>query len=553
MTNTKKSVLRTLAFTAAAAIALTVGAGALLTASAETTDNTTITDVQSEYYKSEYTHLADNLEENSGDSVVFQSVTWEELVVLLESEGNYLILFGGSWCPNTTAVIGYINEVANDYGVSTIYNFDFRLDGANRSSHVRETNGASYDGATYNYLYGELVTRYITNLNDFVEYTVDSSSALTYTNSNNEDVTVPKVQVPFLALYNKDNEISGESAPIVAGYEKMLYWDETGENGEHLYSGYGENKSYTSACDYKDALITNVFSKIPQSGLTSFTDGDYIRTIYNQKSGETIFESTEQINFVTLTYHQLEWLLQQNGAYLIFFAGSWCGNTQAIVDIVNDYAVTNNLTVYTFDTKLDSGYAKKYWGYSKDLHIRDSSNEFASLYVDLVNTYLTNIETEYDVATTYISYTNSEDTEVKANKLQVPYFFAYNKNNVDKNAHDAPILSYVELMYVRSTSSDSSISNTDNYTKYTTQTQEVITAYKSSLAGDLEITLTSRLTETTAATATTDSSATASDADSSGEGLSTGAIVGIVIGGVVLVGVIVGLAVFFNKRKQSKA
>ncbi len=544
MTNTKKGV-RALAFTPAPAIALTVGAGASLTASAETTDNTTITDVQSEYYKSEYTHLAENLEENSGDSVVFQSVTWEELVVLLESEGNYLILFGGSWCPNTTAVIGYINEVANDYGVSTIYNFDFRLDGANRSSHVRETNGASYDGATYNYLYGELVTRYLTNLDDYVEYTTSSLSALTYTNSSNEEVTVAKVQVPFLALYNKDNEVSGESAPIVAGYEKMLYWDETGDSsGNHLYSGYGENKSYTSASDYKQALIDNVFSKIPQSGLTPFTDGDYIRTIYNQKSGETIFESTEQINFVTLTYHQLEWLLQQNGAYLIFFAGSWCGNTQAIIDIVNDYAVTNNLTVYTFDTKLDSGYAKKYWGYSKDLHIRDSSNEFASLYVDLVNTYLTNIETEYDVETTYISYTNSEDTEVKANKLQVPYFFAYNKNNVDKNAHDAPILSYVELMYVRSTSSDSSISNTDNYTKYTTQTQEVITAYKSSLAGDLEITLTSRLTETTAATATT---------DSSGEGLSTGAIVGIVIGGVVLVGVIVGLTVFFNKRKQSKA
>ena len=82
------------------------------------------------YYNSDYKNLND---ENS----VFQSVTWEEARYLFEQEGNYLILFGGSWCPNTTAVVDYINEAAKAAGVDTVYNLDFRLDGTNSDTHIR--------------------------------------------------------------------------------------------------------------------------------------------------------------------------------------------------------------------------------------------------------------------------------------------------------------------------------------------------------------------------------------------------------------------------------
>ena len=179
-------------------------------------------DVGKAYYNSDYNYLND---ENS----VFQSITWEQAVYLFEQPGNYLVLFGGSWCPNTTAVIDYINNAAKAAGVDTIYNLDFRLDGTSGDSHIRETNGSAKKGAAYNYLYGELVTRYLTNLNDWVEYTIDSESALTYTNSEGAEVTVPKVQVPFLFLYNKDNtvnhagdSVNGTKYPIVYGFEKML-------------------------------------------------------------------------------------------------------------------------------------------------------------------------------------------------------------------------------------------------------------------------------------------------------------------------------------------
>ncbi|MCM1334312.1 MAG: hypothetical protein NC084_08660 [Bacteroides sp.] len=435
------------------------------------------------YYNSDYNYLND-------ESSVFQSVTWEEAVYLFQQEGNYLILLGGSWCPNTTAVIDYINEAAKAAGVETIYNLDFRLDGASGDSHIRETNGSDKAGAAYNYLYGELVTRYLTNLNDWVEYTVDSESALTYTNANGVDITVPKAQVPFLFLYNKDNAVNhagesaeGEKYPIVYGFEKMVYRDANG--GKTLFTSSQTQDGTTEVTDYSAQLNDAIFGHIRSENikLSSFTDADYIRLAYNEKSGESIFENGEKINIQTVTYRQLEWLLRQNGNYLILFGGSWCGNTQAVIDIINDYAVENNLTVYNFDTKLDGGYAKKYWGYSEDVHIRDSNNVFANRYVDIVKEYLDNIETEYTIDSgNFVFYQTDpadESSQVIANKLQVPYFFAYNHDCVDENGHDTPILGYVEKMYVLDESREDYIGNENNYEDYTTAALSVIGAYRS--------------------------------------------------------------------------
>ena len=114
-----------------------------------------------DYFASEYTYL------KSGS--VFKTLTWEKAVYLFQSEGNYLIMFGGSWCANTQAVIDYIDSAAKSAGVTAIYNLDFRLDGYNASSHIRESNGSGRAGANYNYLYGELLSRYRTNIDDWIE------------------------------------------------------------------------------------------------------------------------------------------------------------------------------------------------------------------------------------------------------------------------------------------------------------------------------------------------------------------------------------------------
>ena len=484
MKNTRHKFKKALV-NAALSLAVTFAAPfTLLQASAaELTSSSAAQDAEKAYYSADYERL------NGDEAPVFESITLEEAIYLFQQEGNYLVLLGGSWCGNTTAAIEYINSAAKEAGVSTVYNLDFRLDGTNSDTHIRETNTSEMLGAKYNYLYGELVTRYLTNLNDWVEYTVDSESALTYTNSEGTDVTVPKAQVPFLFIYNKDNTVNnhgdseeGKTYPIVYGFEKMIFRD---EEGIFTYNSDYTEKIRADEAEYKSELKAAIFDHIGSGdgkvALTPFTDADYIRLAYNEKAGKDIFEAGEQINIRTLTYKQLEWLLDQPGDYLILLGGSWCGNTRAVIDIINDYSVANNVTVYNFDTKLDGGYARKFWGYEGDVHIRDSENVFAKLYVDLVNKYFKNIETEYTIDSgNYIYYLSDpadESTQVIANKLQVPYFLAYNKDAVNDDGHDTPILGYVEKMYVLDEIKEDYIGIEENFKDYTTRTLDVINAY----------------------------------------------------------------------------
>lgn len=437
---------------------------------------------QQAYYNSDFAYL------NDAESV-FSSVTLEEAYTIFDQAGNYLFLLGGSWCGNTTPVIGYINEVAKEYGVETIYNLDFRLDGTNRSSHIRETAGATANdavipGSLYNYLYGEIASRWLTNLNDYVEYKVDTESAVTYTNAEGEEVTVPKVQVPFVFLYNKDNvDADGNPAPIVAGLELMkvrgdfLVAAEEGEDAE-AQEDAEEVEDPAAIEAYKAILRESVFDAVKDVELTPFTDADYIRIAYNAKAERELFAEDRQINLETVTYKQLQWLLDQDGSYLIFLGGSWCPNTQAVIGIVNDYAVANDVTVYTFDTKLDSGYARKYWGYAQDLHIRDSENEFANLYVDLVLNSFPNLETEYTIENgNYIFYTDDEGNEVAANKLQVPYFLAYTKGLEDEDGHFVPITAYIEKMLTLDEEAEDYVYSDENFAAYKEGALAVVQAY----------------------------------------------------------------------------
>lgn len=376
-----------------------------------------------DYYSSVYTHLEDT------DSV-YESTTYEELITILESEGTHVFLFGGAWCGNTQAVVSFINDVAKEYKIDTIYNFDTKLDGKNL--HIRDTNNA------YANLYVDLVNKYLTNIVTLYDKNDGNPShQISYVDSNNVSQIANKLQVPFLFTYNKDNKADGQSAPIISYYEEMLLWKDFTDNG--LDTGKLDN---TKVETYK-AKVRTTFDKISTNkvaNVAKFTAKDYIKTVYNAASKTEIIGS-EEILYDTITYHELINLLESKGTYAILFGGAWCGNTQAVIKYINEYAIKHKVKkVYLFDTKLDG----------KNLHIRDTNNAYANLYVDLVNTYLTNIETLYEKndgnPSHEISYVDSKGVTQVANKLQVPYFFTYNKDN-EVSGKKAPIIDHVELMY----------------------------------------------------------------------------------------------------------
>ena len=206
---------------------------------------------------------------------------------------------------------------------------------------------------------------------------------------------------------------------------------------------------------------------------------DFQKAYYN--SDYAYLEDADAV-YQSLTFEEAVYLFQQEGNYLILLGGSWCGNTQAVIKIINDYAVANHVTVYNFDTKLDGGYARKFWDYEKDLHIRDSANEFAGLYVELVAQYFPNIETEYTIESgNNIFYVNAEGETVTVNKLQVPYFLAYTKGLEDDIGHFVPITAYLEQMLTLKADQEDYVYAEENYAAYTAGVFAVIQSYAEQL------------------------------------------------------------------------
>ena len=155
---------------------------------------------------------------------VVKQITYPELLHLLDlqdsADRNFVILFGGTWCHNTRAVLKQVNQNALENGVTTVYNFDLVLDGGTTNGtnssanpiHVRDkandtrTVAAGGNPATFNFrpswAYGDVVRKYFKNL--VTEYDANGGNFVSYYPGADLTVfpdVVRKLQVPFLINY----------------------------------------------------------------------------------------------------------------------------------------------------------------------------------------------------------------------------------------------------------------------------------------------------------------------------------------------------------------
>jgi len=393
-----------------------------------------------DYFKHVYKQLKDT-------NHVFKTATYEDIVNLFESEGTYAVLVGGAWSDNTQADIGYINEVAKGNGISTIYNFDTKLDG--ETLQITDSNNK------FAYKYVDLVNKYLKNLN----YSPKAiSENVSYVNKSGVTVTAPKIESPFLLVYNKDHkDAQGNLTPVVSYLDKSYSQDDFLTNGkldsEKVAEYKASVKQVLGAAKKYDTINESSYIK---AAFNKNYEGENAGkpTIFNESDGDLVYEH--------VTYHQLKQIVVSEGNYAILFGGSWCPNTQAVIKYIDAYAKKHNVDkVYFFDTKLDSGVTvaepNNNSGTSgsanphnnNELQIRTTNHLYAKLYVDLVKTYLTNIKTENNTATkpSFISYVDELGNTITGDRLQVPYLFTYNKDNKDADGNNAPILGHMELMY----------------------------------------------------------------------------------------------------------
>ncbi|MCD7819537.1 MAG: hypothetical protein LUH07_10885, partial [Lachnospiraceae bacterium] len=307
---------------------------------------------------------------NSGE-VVIEPVNFDMLNYLFMRPGTYLILFGGVWSKETQDVIDQVNFYARRYGVERVYLYDFSADGTAEATIKQDITAHEYyvgpgkkeanPFAVYNYLYGEMVTRHLTNLNSWVCKKIGSGEDITYLNLYHDPVTVPNLTEPFLFLYNKDNTMDNADSGIKADTYPVVWAAELGMN-----PGNAEK-------NIEKELEEKIFCHIGENGctITPYSPADYVREAF-KKNGrghsfktEDAFGENEQINLEPVSFQVYYWLLQQKGTFLFLLAGPWCANSQAAVATVNDYAVANQVRVYMTDSRLDSKHAIDFWQYPR--------------------------------------------------------------------------------------------------------------------------------------------------------------------------------------------
>ena len=452
------------------------------------------------YYNYRYMRKENSPVYGAADSseVVIRPVYFDELCYMLRTEGAHLVLFGGTWSEKTQAIIDRVNHLARKHGVDAVYNFDFRTDGESADTSIKSdlTEQASYDGpgkrapigcAESNYLYGEVATRHLTNLNDWVAKKVGGGDDITYLNLYQDAVTVPKLEEPFLMLFNKDNTVDNSGAgvqsesgkyPIVAAMELDYTRDEL-------------------PADIDEQLEKNIFSYIGKDSnvITPYTHQDYMFDAFQRNNRghslktEDCFKKGEQINITPVTIQEMRWILSQKGSFMVFFCGAWCANSQAGVATVNDFAVANDVRVYMLDIRIEGKHQIDFWNYPRRHELKLSHPALIDSYLDLWERCLPGAPVLCSVHpgrpfNPYVTDKNGEQHAVLG--IDIPYLIACNKDIPTPRGGRRPVLASCnhdgfELINCSKTY----IYHAPNYRKYTAGVNFVFSKYKDSLNEEL--------------------------------------------------------------------
>jgi putative cell wall-binding protein len=390
-------------------------------------------------FNSTYDYFADRYPALQDTEHVFKTAEYYEFKHLLStpSEKPYVFLIGGTWSESTQAAIGYINEVALEYKVPAIYNFDPKLDANTFDIQASETE--------FSNLYISLVNSYLTNLS------LTSPSYVT-----RGATSAQRIESPFLFTYKKG------AAPIISYLEEQPT---------------AADLNTSEKADAYKARVAAVFDAVATDNTADtayLSDSDYFYDVFNSRYAESYgtvpargqykpFEAGHESNlFEAVTLDELTGILSSQGNYAILFGGMWCHNTWAVAALIDDYAKKSNIDkIYVFDTVLDGE------SQNDNTQIRSSNKSITPLYTNLVNGYLTNIHTLSD--DDFFDYTTEDPSlqrddpsygpfsvyyipagatsSVWASRIQLPYFFTYNKDAKDNLNASAPILGYVEQMH----------------------------------------------------------------------------------------------------------
>jgi hypothetical protein len=205
-------------------------------------------------------NAAEDLTNGDENDFRIENITYPELLNILDSDGEFVILFGGTWCHNTAAIIKQTADYARRYGIKKVYNFDFSLDSTGNSGsldkHIRDNSFRTVGGVSRKtrpaFLYGRILDK-LSNAKTQYRITADepgtqSTSPVRYDVGGTEKLA-RKIQVGHLLAYDKDATEDGKPAPV---RDQAIRSDWTNPDGS-VFSGNVEYMSEVWFTQGKDA------------------------------------------------------------------------------------------------------------------------------------------------------------------------------------------------------------------------------------------------------------------------------------------------------------
>lgn len=238
-------------------------------------------------------------------------VNFAELVNLLNSPGEHIILFGASWCHNTQAIIGSVAREAKKYGQQKVYVYDTtvgnqltfgtgadidKVTASSSALNSRNNVNTSTGNNNISYLYGELVKylgNYITEnnsrQNNSISYypngDLGGSPTATAPWLTGTNLNAIRLQLPFLIAYNKDaaNPVTKQwlhknaaNDGTYTEYMLELAWvRKTPEAVASTSTFYDTGLTYVDFASEAVAALDNVLKPNPTFGISLSASGTH--------------------------------------------------------------------------------------------------------------------------------------------------------------------------------------------------------------------------------------------------------------------------------------
>ncbi len=406
------------------------------------------------------TYLADTL--GLPTNTVVETLTYDRFQWLLEQPGDFAILIGDpAEGTNFSAQAQAVDTAARAAGVGTVYWFDPNLSGSVKVGNYTEPNldirnpaGITSIDASASAIYGKAWTSLIgQHLGNGLKATVSGA--------NSESATVAIASDPSV-INDFADPLYDYSAGTPANATDSVFFVYNKDNttgspirADKIVDGIDLDtiapQAYTSEA-------ANVLATVGGTNIDEVSEFEFWKSEINAKhaaqasagpvvAGESILDDADNADpwaITQLTYPELVHLLAlkdttNNPNFVVFFGGTWCPNTRAVIKDVNAQAQANNTTVYNFDTVLDGGtVGGATTSGTNPIQVRNNANNGSVknfspsfLYGDLVRTYLKNLVTQYEPNTgTRVLYYPGGDYTATADvvrKLQVPFLINYQR------------------------------------------------------------------------------------------------------------------------------